>query len=98
MVKKTSKPVKAAKPKKSTGSFIPTERNPTISKSWKDQPLPKCPDCDVQVRNIIHGGAYGICKNAKCDMSLFPNMNFKAIGDDNGTRNKSYNNSGRAKF
>jgi len=60
--------------------------------------LPKCPDCDVQVKNVIHGGKFGICKNVKCDTELFDNKDFTGIGTDDGAHSTSYNHSGRAKF
>jgi hypothetical protein len=62
------------------------------------QPLPKCPHCDITTKDVIHGGKFGICKNAKCNAEIFENKDFTGIGTDDGAHSTSYNHSGRAKF
>ena len=48
-------------------------------------------------KDVIHGGKFGICKNAKCNAEIFEDKDFTGIGNDNGAHSTSYNNSGRAK-
>ena len=61
------------------------------------QSLPKCPHCDIVAKDVIHGGKFGICRNAKCNAEIFEDKDFTGIGTDDGAHSKSYNNSGRAK-
>ena len=57
--------------------------------------LPKCPQCGITSKDTIHGGKFGICKNAKCNAEVFENKDFTGTGTDDGAHSTSYNNSYR---
>jgi len=46
-------------------------------------------------KDTIHGGKFGICRNAKCNAEVFENKDFTGIGTDDGAHSTSYNHSYR---
>jgi len=56
----------------------------------------KCPNCKVASKTIFSGGRYAVCDNYKCYIDKFTVQGFDpSKGEDNGRKNRSYNNSGR---
>jgi hypothetical protein len=56
----------------------------------------QCPECKVVTHVLLLAGKQGLCKNIKCNITKFTVQDFDPGNPvDEGTHNKSYNNSGR---
>ena len=64
---------------------------------WKMTHEVKCPECGFATSRIFLAGKQALCINRKCSIDKFTVQSFDPSKEheDNGRKNRSYNNSGR---